>query len=171
MRIVVGALRRRRFHWAVELATWSRGEAVDEPVHSSKTSACVATAHARADRVSTARLAMETIDDESVSLAGTTCAIVTVLRALLDGQPDQDAMRERLHAEYVKAAAQYDANPSLAGEHRSFEEVFDMLGLHLREAATGEGSVARGHGHHAGNPTPDSATTRLTDGVDDASLY
>jgi hypothetical protein len=111
---------------------------------------------------------MESIEDESVSLAGTTCAIVTVLRALLDAQPDQDAVWERLRAEYGLAATNYDANPALAGEHRSFEEVFDMLGLHVRaDAAT---SSAVRDIHRSGRP-PDSATANPTDGVDDASMY
>ncbi|GLQ90002.1 hypothetical protein [Dyella flagellata] len=114
---------------------------------------------------------MEPIEDESVSLAGTTCAIVTVLRALLDGQSNQDTVLERLRAEYAKAATQYDSDPSLAGERRSFEEVFDMLGLHVREDALRAGSMAPGNVHHASDPAPDSATTSLTDGVDDASIY
>jgi hypothetical protein len=111
---------------------------------------------------------MESIDDESVSLAGTTCAIVTVLRALLDAQPDQDAVWDRLRAEYNRAATQYDVNPALAGERRSFEEVFDMLGLHVREDAA-TSSAARDI-HRSGRP-PDTATANPTDGVDDASMY
>lgn len=111
---------------------------------------------------------MESIDDESVSIAGTTCAIATVLRALLDAQPDQEAVWERLRAEYNRAAMQYDANPALAGEHRSFEEVFDMLGLHVREDAST--STAAQDIHRSGR-SPDAATANPTDGVDDASLY
>ena len=110
---------------------------------------------------------MESIDDESVSFAGTTCALVTVLRALLDAQPDQEAVWDRLRVEYNRAATQYDANPSLAGERRSFEEVFDMLGLHVREDASP--SAARDL-PRSGRP-PDTATANPTDGVDDASMY
>ena len=109
---------------------------------------------------------MESIEDENVSMAGTTCALVTVLRALLDAQPDQEAVWERLRTEYTRAASQYDADPSMAGERRSFEEVFDMLGLHVREDA-----LAAGHRQHFTHPTTGSATANPTDGVDDASLY
>lgn len=108
---------------------------------------------------------MESIEDESVSVAGTTCAIVTVLRALLDAQPNQDAVWERLRAEYTRAAEQYDANPSLAGERRSFEELFDMLGLHVREDSSVINRI-----RHSGRPS-DAATANPTDGVDDASMY
>lgn len=112
---------------------------------------------------------MESIDDESVSFAGTTCALVTVLRALLDAQPDQEAVWDRLRVEYHRAATQYDANPVLAGERRSFEEVFDMLGLHVREDVSP--SAARDL-HRSGRPPDiDAATANPTDGVDDASMY
>lgn len=108
---------------------------------------------------------MESIEDESVSLAGTTCALVTVLRALLDAQPDQEVVWERLRAEYARAAEQYDANPALAGEHRSFEEVFDMLGLHVRADPVVAEEIHR-HGR-----LPDAVSASPGDGVDDASLY
>lgn len=108
---------------------------------------------------------MESIEDESVSLAGTTCAVVTVLRALLDAQPDQEAVWERLRAEYARAAKQYDANPALAGEHRSFEEVFDMLGLHVREDPLVAEEIRR-HGR-----LPNTVSASPGDGVDDASIY
>ena len=111
---------------------------------------------------------MESIEDESVSFAGTTCAIVTVLRALLDAQPDQEAVWERLRAEYSRAATQYDANPALAGEHRSLEEVFDMLDLHMREDASP--SSAAHDIHRSGRPAA-SAAASPADGVDDASMY
>jgi hypothetical protein len=88
-----------------------------------------------------------------------------VLRALLDAQPNQDAVWERLRSEYAKAATQYDANPSLAGEHRYFEEVFDMLGLHIREDSSVINQI-----RYAGRPS-DSATANPTDGVDDTSMY
>lgn len=110
---------------------------------------------------------MESIDDESVSFAGTTCALVTVLRALLDAQPDQEAVWDRLRVEYNRAATQYDANPALAGERRSFEEVFDMLGLHVREDA----SPSAARDLHRSGRSPDTATANPTDGVDDASMY
>lgn len=108
---------------------------------------------------------MESIQDESVSFAGTTCAIVTVLRALLDAQAQQDAVWDRLRVEYNRVLMQYDANPSLAGEHRSFEEVFDMLGLHARENPGVAGDI-----HRHGRPA-DTATANPTDGVDDTSMY
>ena len=111
---------------------------------------------------------MESIEDESVSVAGTTCAFVTVLRALLDAQADQDAIWERLRSEYTRAAAQYDADPSMAGERRSFEEVFDMLGLHVRESTL---TSRDGDHRSSGSIAPGAAQAKLGDGVDDASMY
>lgn len=111
---------------------------------------------------------MESIEDESVSVAGTTCAFVTVLRALLDAQADQDAIWERLRSEYTRAASQYDADPSMAGERRSFEEVFDMLGLHVRESTL---TSRDGDHRSSGSIAPGAAQAKLGDGVDDASMY
>jgi len=100
-------------------------------------------------------------------LAGMTRAVVTVLRALLDVQRDQDAVWERLRTEYGRAVAQLDASPSHTGERKSFEAVFDMLGIHVAQDS------AAGHTHHAAGRSrePDTETVKPTDGVDDASLY
>lgn len=101
----------------------------------------------------------------SVLSAGTTRAVVTVLRTMLDAQPNQHTVRERLRAEYGRAMARFDTDPSIADERSSFEEVFDMLGID----ATQDAPVAHDI-HHAARPV-DSVTENLTDGVDDASMY
>jgi hypothetical protein len=106
--------------------------------------------------------------EDTISLAGTTRAIVTVLRTLLDAQPDQDATWERLRAQYRQAIAGYDADPSLLGERTSFDEVFDMLGVDVHD----DFRVVRSVRHASGrSPDVDTATATPTDGVDDASLY
>ena len=106
--------------------------------------------------------------EDTISLAGTTRAIVTVLRTLLDAQPDQDATWDALRAQYPQAIAGYDADPSLLGERTSFDEVFDMLGVDVHDDFRVVRSV-----RHASRRLPDvdTATATPTDGVDDASLY
>ena len=110
------------------------------------------------------------MQEDTISLAGTTRAIVTVLRVLMDVQPDQDDAWERLREQYRSAVAGYDADPSLAGERASFEEIFDMLGIHVTEDAI----VVHASTINTLRRTvrqPDPATASPTDGVDDASLY
>lgn len=105
------------------------------------------------------------MQEDTISLAGTTRAIVTVLRVLLDAQPDPDEAWERLRAQYREGVAGYEADPSLAGERASFEEVFDMLGIHVTEDSRAINEIRRA------NHLPDSVMANPTGGVDDASLY
>lgn len=105
------------------------------------------------------------MQEDNISLAGTTRAMVTVLRVLLDVQPNRDDAWERLRAQYRAAIAGYDADPSLAGERASFEELFDMLDAHVTEDARATDGV-----RHTVRPL-DRAVANPTDGVDDASLY
>lgn len=67
--------------------------------------------------------------DEKISLEGTTRALVTVLRVMLDTLQEQAVAWERLHDAYDQAMAQFDTDPLLAEQRTAFVEVFSRLGL------------------------------------------
>lgn len=139
---------------------------VDEFVHAPATVSSFRAMHALAAQPSACEA--DPMKEDTISLAGTTRAIVTVLRTLLDAQPDQDGTWRRLRAQYRQAIAGYDADPSLLGERTSFDEVFDMLGVDVHD----DFRVVRSVRHAGGRSADvDTATATPTDGVDDASLY